>query len=1021
VVLALIQNVALIVLLAAVQQYLRRRLRGKAVLERLLAGILYGGIAVIGMMTPFRFAPGLIYDGRSIILGLAGLLAGGYVATIAAVLAGAYRLSLGGVGAPAGVGTIVASALLGAALHHWHRRRSREIRVPELLLFGVVVHVVMLLIQYTLLPEGVGAEVVRSIGPVVLTLFPIGTMFAARLILEQQERDEARLELGREAERLRLAMTASDQGTWDYDVRTDTLAFSQQAAWVLGYVADGLTLSREEWLATVHPDDREQVSSEVEALIDGTSEELRVRYRQRLADGAYHWFLSLGSTIERDDSGRPQRMLGIVVDVNPAADAALALERRALEAELLARKSARLMHCQDTACVFEVMRDFFAKMFPDAIVIINEVTPDGSALVTRDVSGVSAGVLSAAEAVLGFRVVGHVFPMTGQYLAAFTTGHMLRYPGVLDAAGDAIPQGVARRLERTFGLHGFWTIGIADAGVAYAGVHLIMRRPDVDVPTDVVESFANLCFVAFGRLDASKRLAESEEQFRALVEQTEQGVSVGRPDGSLLVYNRAMQEISGYTREEVEREGWFSLVYPTKEQRAKALRLAQEAIEGDLPYVEVPIVRKDGEERWVAVTTTPVTLGGEVYNLSIFTDVTVRREAEDALRESEARFRALVETAPEAIFVQTNHRFAYINPAGCRLYGAPSEADLIGQPVMERVAPRYHDMVRGRIRALNEDRRPQPPMEYAHVRLDGSEFIAEVSGTPIVYGGENGALVFVRDVTEAHRVAEELRRYREDLEGLVVERTRELEAANAELARAAKAKSQFLAHMSHELRTPLNSIIGFSSILMDEIAGPLNEEQHTQVRLINSAGKHLLSIISDILDLSRVEAGKVRVDIQEFDAVAIVLEVADILRPLAAGKRLELMTHVPERAVLMHCDSAKLRQILLNLGGNAVKFTMRGSVSIELVDAGKVVEFRVSDTGSGIPASQLEAIFESFSQARRPEGPLGGSGLGLTISREYARLLGGDITVASEVGRGSVFTLRLPIACTKSGEDAVCT
>lgn len=1008
-VLALIQNVALIVMLAVFQQYLRRRLPGRPVLMRLLAGVLYGGIAVIGMMTPFEFAPGLIYDGRSIILGLAGLLGGGPVAAIAAAIAAAHRLTLGGVGAAPGVATIVASAVLGTALRYWHRRRVREIRMPELLAFGVAIHVVMLFLQYALLPRDIGPEVVRSLAPVVLTLFPLATMFAARLILEQQEQDETRHELGREAQRLRLAMEASDQGTWDYDVPGDVLTFSPEAAHVLGYPAEELTLSREDWVETAHPNDRAQVRREVDELVAGRTDELRVRYRQRLADGTYRWFLSHGSTTEKDEVGQPRRVLGIVVDVNPAADAALALERRARESELLARTSTRLMSCQDAECVFSVIREFFTSLFPDDITIINEVTPDHSALVTRDLTGVSPTLLVAAEAMVGYSVIGRTFELHDDYRTTFTTGRMTRYPGMLDVTSSVLPAPIVRQLERTLGLHDFWTVGVADEGHAYASVHLIMRRPDVEVPTDVVESFAHLCFVAFARLEAATRLAESEEKFRTLVEQTNQGISVGSPDGAVLVYNRALEEISGYSREEVEREGWFSLAYPTKERRALALQLAQEAIAGDLPYVEVPIVRKDGEERWVSVVTTPVSFSGAVYNLSIFTDVTERRRAEDALRDSEARFRALVESAPQGIFVQVGYRFAYVNPAICRLYGATPE-ELIGQPTIERVRPDYRDMVLGRIRSVNEDRRPQTAMEYPQLRLDGSEFIGEVSGTPIVYGGADGAVVFVRDVTEERRAAEELERYRDGLEDRVAERTRELEEANAELARATKAKSQFLAHMSHELRTPLNSIIGFSSILMEEIAGPLNQEQHTQVGLVNSAGRHLLSIISDILDLSRVEAGKVRVEMRAFDAAAVVVETADVLRPLAIDKGVDLHISIPERPLQMTSDPAKIRQILLNLGGNAVKFTDSGRIEIGLEEADGNARFWVSDTGRGVPPDQLESIFESFSQVQRPEGPLGGSGLGLTISREFARLLGGDITVTSEVGRGSTFVLTLLIS-----------
>lgn len=1009
-VLTLIQNVALVVMLATVQRYLARMLEAHPRLARVASGLLYGAVAIVGMLTPFHFTSGVFYDGRSIILSLAGLFGGAPVALIAAAMASGYRILLGGVGVAAGVATILVSALVGVGAHHLRRGRVTEVRGPHLLAFGAVVHVLMLAAQYLLLPEGMGLQVVRDIGLFVITFFSAATAIAARMMIDQLEREQARLDLLEEAERLRLAMSAADEGTWDYDFARGEVRLSAEAAALMGYGARAFTVSVDEWIDRIHPDDRPTVLEQSETVLREGTDEFQSYHRLRLPDETYRWFHALGTVVARDASGRPTRMLGVIVDITKSQAVAESLERRAIEAELLATASARLQRCHDRDAVFGVVHDFFSALFPRDIVIVNEVQPGGDLLTTREVIGVGSALIRKVERVMGWAIAERRFPVTPQYRALLEAGRLERIEGGLaEIAEGELPADVSRLVEQLVGVREFWSIGVADAGHAYAGIHVVLREQRPEMPAGVVESFANLCFVTLVGLKAQAQLAESEERFRALIEQTHEGISVGHPDGRILVYNPAMEQISGYAREEVEREGWFSLAFPTPERQAEAIRLSQESLEGGLPYAEVEIVRKDGSTRWLSVATTPVTLGGEVFNLSIFTDVTPRRLAEQALRDSESRFRTLVDTAPEAIFVQTAQRFAYVNKAACRLYRAAHPADMVGSPVMDRFREDFHEAIHERIKGLNEERRMQPPMEMVHIRFDGSEVDVEVSGAPIIYGGEPGAVVFVRDITDAKRAATELGQYRDHLEELVAERTHELNAANMELKRATQAKSAFLARMSHELRTPLNSIIGFSSLLVEGMAGPLTDEQRTEIGMINASGRHLLSIISDLLDLSRIEAGRVVVDDAVFAAGELLGEVVGILKPLADQSGLDLEVHTPDRSVVMLSDRVKVKQILLNLGGNAIKFTTEGTIEFGLATDDSSVIFTVRDTGPGIKPELTGRIFESFTQGDIPADEVpAGTGLGLSISREFARLLGGDITVVSDFGAGSIFTLTLP-------------
>lgn len=1010
-VLTLIQNVALVVMLGTAQRYLSRVLDARPRLSVVASGILYGSVAIVGMLTPFRFAEGIIYDGRSIVLSLAGLFGGAAVALIAGALAAAYRVFLGGAGVAAGVATVVTSAAVGVALRRFSGSRLTSLGIIDLVSFGLVVHLLMLGMQYLFLPADAGLRVVREVGPLLLTLFPVANAIAARMMIDQMGREQASLELAEQSRRLRLAMAAADEGAWDIDLVSGAVTLSAEAAGLIGRGDGPVRLTSTEWHQGMHPDDRPAYAASLTALIEGRDGEASHIFRWEYAGGDYRWYRVLGAVSDRDAAGVPLKAAGVITDITEMRLASRAVERRAQEAELLASASGRLLRAREPDEVFGIIHDFFAVVFPGDIVLVNEVDASGESLITRDVIGVDAELLRSGERITGWSVKGRAYGLTPAYRAILVAGRMQRIDGGLaEVASAEVPHAVAAALERTLGVREFWSIGIADSSVAYAAIHVLRRATDADMPEGVVESFANLCFVTFARLFVQRLLLDSEQRFRALIEQTDQGITVGHPDGRILVYNRAMEEISGYSREDVERHGWFDLVYRSSEAKDRAMRLAVEAIEGGLPYAEVEITRKDGDTRWVAVATTPVVVGGETYSMSIFTDITQRKEREQELRESEERFRTLVETAPVAIFVQTGRRFAYANQAALHLYGARSASELVGRPVMERFDPRFHDAIDERIRALNEDRQPQPAMEMVHVRLDGTKVDVETSGAPIMYEGLPGAVVFVRDVTEAKRAAAELEQYRQHLEELVAERTRELEEVNAELQRTTESKTAFFARMSHELRTPLNSIIGFSAVLKDGVAGPLTEEQAAEVGMIHSAGRHLLSIITDLLDLTRAEVGRMSVDREWFGVNELVMEVTDILRPLAEGAGLELRAVPLDTETEIESDRMKLKRILLNLGGNAVKFTREGHVELRVsADDGEPIRFSISDTGPGIRADLVEHIFEPFTQGDvagdvAPEG----SGLGLSISRELARLLGGDVDVASEEGVGSTFTLTLP-------------
>ncbi|MDI6725776.1 MAG: ATP-binding protein, partial [Smithellaceae bacterium] len=403
------------------------------------------------------------------------------------------------------------------------------------------------------------------------------------------------------------------------------------------------------------------------------------------------------------------------------------------------------------------------------------------------------------------------------------------------------------------------------------------------------------------------------------------------------------------------------------------------------------------------------------------------------LKAGEERFRRLAENARDMIYRMSlpDGRYEYVSPASTNLLGYTPD-EFYDSPVLIQkiIHPDWHSYFEEQWRKLLAGDVP-PTYEYQIIHKSGEVrwlnqrniMIRDRDGRPIAIEG------IVTDLTERKQAEEALQALTAELEARVVVRTAELKenqsalltlvddlnrktqelaAANVKILELDRLKSMFIASMSHELRTPLNSIIGFTGIILMGMSGPVSAIQKKQLSMVKNSANHLLSLINDVIDVSKIETGKLEVAVEPFDLSALVSEVKDSFAVAAAEKGLRLDLKGDD-AIPVKSDRRRVRQILLNLVGNAIKFTEIGTVSILIADEGDGVEITVRDTGIGMTPADMERLFDAFSRIHIQDRPIiEGTGLGLYLSRRIAALLGGDITAKSEPGRGSEFTLSLP-------------
>ncbi len=509
-----------------------------------------------------------------------------------------------------------------------------------------------------------------------------------------------------------------------------------------------------------------------------------------------------------------------------------------------------------------------------------------------------------------------------------------------------------------------------------------------------------------------RRLSESERRFRILAESSPTGIFQTDLHGNLSYANPKLSELCGMTPEEMAGTGWHACV-DAEDLPIVANAIARGEVERDRLEYEVRV-----RGRWVSVLAA-VLRDGEGHPVGIIgsvSDIHERREIEAALRASEERYRTIIETAQEGILVNDRNGIVrFVNQRMTELVGHPAEA-MVGRPMYEFVDPETAEILRRK--QANRARGISEQYELQLTRTDGGRSWLLVSSSPILAedGSFDGALGMVVDISARHEADEALARHVAELEASRQELRQLARRYEAEKLRAEESnltKSRFLSSMSHELRTPLNSILGFSDILRSPESGPADEALRGFANDIHEAGSYLLDLINDILDMSKIEAGKYELRLGPVQTRRLFEDTMRMLRQNAAEHgiefRVDLAPDLPDRVV---ADGRAVRQVLLNLLSNALKFTPAGGrVSLQARAAGRMLEVTVSDTGIGIAAKDLPRLGRPFEQIdnalnRRHQG----TGLGLALSKSLLEMHGGSLSIASEPGKGTTVVARLPMS-----------
>lgn len=774
---------------------------------------------------------------------------------------------------------------------------------------GVIVN--SLLTLAILLVRAGGNGVYAAPTTLILYAMMVGGLALSRLIAETSlnRLKQAEKRLHESERRYRLATRATNDVIWEWKAGTHELIWTENAPVVFGYSAEEIGPNETWWDEHIHPEDRERVTSKLNALMAEGDSIWMEDYRFLLKDGSYAHISDRGY-IERDEHGKAIRIIGAMSDITK-------------------RKQAEQAYA-DSQRYFQTLI---------------EHAPDGIALL--GINGKLQQVTRSTEWILGFTLE----EAKEQDPAQLT--HPDDLPALLMLLNDLIqnPGKVARAEYRFMHKDGSWRY-------LESTISNMLHEPSLQA-------------IVFNYRDISRRkqmeeaLRRSQETYQQLFENNPHPMWVYDVETlAFLMVNDAAVEYYGYSREE-----FLSMTIKDIRLKEHTSDLLDHIASEHQPLQKSTgwrHVKKDGTWIDVEVTSHAIQFEGRSARLVSANDVTERKLAEEVLRNSEQRFRALIENGLDYIsLLNAEGKLLWESPARTRMLGYEFN-EFLEKGIFDLIHPDDLDGIQREFTGLLRQPQSQRCGIFRLRHANGTWRWVEAVATNLLHNPSVAAIVLnYHDITERKQQEQELKSLNSELEERVAERTAEFHRLNAELEHANRAKDEFLANMSHELRTPLNSILGLSESLLEQRRGQLNDYQQKSLQIVESSGRHLLELINDVLDLSKIEAGK-------FDFYPQMTSIDDVCRAsltfikAQAAKRSISVSYVNySTTAKFMADSRRLKQILVNLLTNAVKFTPeRGQVALQVkTDLDReLIQFSVLDTGVGIDRANLGKLFQPFVQ-----------------------------------------------------------
>ena len=833
---------------------------------------------------------------------------------------------------------------------------------------------------------------VRDANGQVTHLIPSGVDISERKRAEQSAIDQAN--------QLNLALEAGRMGIWTWDLQKDHVSWSKQLQGVFGEANGDFKSTKAEFLRRVHPEDRELLEHHFLASEAGSVRGHEFEFRvQPLLDQEAFWMHCSG-TILVDSLGAPTSLVSVVVDITDRKKRELNLAFFAELESLFAKRLSTL----------EIMKIACAR-------VAEHMQLTRCLLVEIDEEADTADVFFENSAMDFPSIVGKHrisnFHNNGE-MVSFFTGQPIVIRDTRassDAAAQAFAKlGVGALVNSCF---------VSEERVKYVLSAIKDKKHNwSEVDIKFLHDVASSIFARFARARAEEQLMRSQERLSMALESARMGSYDWEPESDTVLWDDQHLAITGLMHRKMKGRDFLRLVHPDD---VESNRLAIErTLQGEGDYdIEFRIIREDGQIRWLAAHGKILRQEGRPPRfVGLNWDITDRKQTEMTIKLNEARLRIAAAAAGFAMLhldlVQHTTTFS---PETNRLIGLASTAPLHIGPgaAPEWIHPADVEDYKNHLRKTTElSEGTSISLDLRIVRPDGEIRWMRLH-TKSIYSVQrdmrrpNQIIGTLLDITQQRQFEESLKSARQMAE-----------AAN-------KSKSIFLANMSHEIRTPMTAILGFSELLerndLEDDPALISDA----IQTIRTNATHLLSVINDILDMSKIEAGRMKVEQIAFSPVQILEEVMSLLKPRALGKGIQLELHfdtlLPK---VIYSDPTRVRQILLNLVGNSIKFTEVGSVNIHVAYfvQSNQIQFRIVDSGIGMTPAQLSYVtsFEAFSQADdSTTRQFGGTGLGLRISNTLAKLLGGSILAESTMGVGSSFiaTISANIPTANSNKEAV--